>query len=1201
MLRNVLLLVIFTFGISGFLFSQTVLEGKVTDNDTGEPILYGNVAVYKDGRLITGAETDFDGKYSVTSLDPGTYDVEASYLGYNNSRVTSVVVESNRINTVNIQLISDAVVLEEVVVREFKAPLIRQDETTSGAIVTGEKIRTLPTKDVNKIVGVTAGASTIDGGAVSMRGSRTDATEYIIDGMRVSGRMIPTQEIEQMEVITGGIPAMHGDVTGGLVTVSTKGPSNSFSGGLELETSQYLDPYGYNLGNLYLSGPIIKNSKDQSILGFRFGANVRYQKDDDPPATGVYRAPENTISRIEENPITFLGVTPLNSAEFLKDAAIHEDGEVTLMDYSPNEDRLDIDLTGKLDLKIAKGLDLAVSGSYNNRENRFTPGGWGLLNWTNNPTFNSEVLRGTFRIKHRVSANASSEDMAMSLIRNFTWTLQGGLEQTTQSVSDLDHEENFFRYGHVGDYGITWDPVFGIADGDTTGLPSHIGYLETFNSYAPGVYNPVTSNYNTLNFELNEHDSKDDFIALNGGLRSNQYDDVWSISRISNVGQVYNNYNTAYINRYSGSFTTGFDLYPVRGSETKHNVQLGFTYEQRITGNYDLFPSGLWTQARLIVNDHLKSVNTENIIGYSPDSIPIYSPISTPGEGSKFYQSVRSLVGKGETEYVNIDEIHPDSLSIDMFAPFELSDQGLVGLYYGHDYLGNQVSDLTFDDFFTEQNRDMRGVAAYRPIYMGGYLQDKFRFRDIIFRLGVRWDRWDANTKVPKDPYSLYQVQNAKDFYNETGDDRPSGVDDDFLVYIESPENQRVKGFRQGEQWYNAEGESENDGINIFGGGNVYPKYYDNLVNDIKSLDFNTSTSFEDYTPENNIMPRLAFSFPISTDANFFAHYDILVQRPTSNVYMSPLSYYYFEDAGRTGSNNPNLKTQKTIDYEVGFQQKLSNSSAFKLQAYYKEIRDMIALRTLLHVASPVTEYNIYDNLDFGTVKGFTFSYDLRRTNNVELLASYTLQFADGTGSDPNSQAGLTSRGNIRTLSPLSFDERHSFLLVMDYRYGRGKSYNGPVVRGVNILENFGINMQSSIVSGRPFTKRDNATPFGGTGFQGSINGTRKPWRYNIDARANKSFRIGGPKGINMNLYLNVENLLNTRNQINVYPVTGSPDDDGYLSSTQGISSLNNIKDTRTNTEANEILYQEAYQWALLSPNNYSLPRRIRLGLIFDF
>ena len=36
----------------------------------------------------------------------------------------------------------------------------------------------------------------------------------------------------------------------------------------------------------------------------------------------------------------------------------------------------------------------------------------------------------------------------------------------------------------------------------------------------------------------------------------------------------------------------------------------------------------------------------------------------------------------------------------------------------------------------------------------------------------------------------------------------------------------------------------------------------------------------------------------------------------------------------------------------------------------------------------PINEYDTYDNLDFGTVKGFTMQYDLRRTGNIELNCS---------------------------------------------------------------------------------------------------------------------------------------------------------------------------------------------------------------------
>ncbi|MEZ4906612.1 MAG: hypothetical protein R2771_02970 [Saprospiraceae bacterium] len=46
------------------------------------------------------------------------------------------------------------------------------------------------------------------------------------------------------------------------------------------------------------------------------------------------------------------------------------------------------------------------------------------------------------------------------------------------------------------------------------------------------------------------------------------------------------------------------------------------------------------------------------------------------------------------------------------------------------------------------------------------------------------------------------------------------------------------------------------------------------------------------------------------------------------------------------------MKPEKTIDYEVGFQQKLSNNSALKIQTYYREQRDMIRLRPYIYVPS---------------------------------------------------------------------------------------------------------------------------------------------------------------------------------------------------------------------------------------------------------
>jgi hypothetical protein len=248
-----------------------------------------------------------------------------------------------------------------------------------------------------------------------------------------------------------------------------------------------------------------------------------------------------------------------------------------------------------------------------------------------------------------------------------------------------------------------------------------------------------------------------------------------------------------------------------------------------------------------------------------------------------------------------------------------------------------------------------------------------------------------------------------------------------------------------------------------------------------------------------------------------------------------------------------------------------------------------------------INEYVSYSNLDFGTIKGFTFQYDLRPTGHVSANINYTLQFADGTGSDPASQRDINRRnGNIRTLSPLNFDERHRIVGTIDYRYD-AFNYNGPTLFGTEIFKNAGANLQVITVSGRPFTKRQQPQRFGGTQLESQINGARLPWTFNLDLRVDKTFSISkNPNNpLDINVYLRIQNLLDTRNVAGVYSATGSPDDDGYLQSSFGQGTLENIRISRG--EAAVAAYQQSYLMRLLNPNNYFLPRRIFLGAMFNF
>ena len=172
-------------------------------------------------------------------------------------------------------------------------------------------------------------------------------------------------------------------------------------------------------------------------------------------------------------------------------------------------------------------------------------------------------------------------------------------------------------------------------------------------------------------------------------------------------------------------------------------------------------------------------------------------------------------------------------------------------------------------------------------------------------------------------------------------------------------------------------------------------------------------------------MPRIAFSFPISDEALFFAHYDVLTKRPTTANRLDPLDYFYLQTGNISRVNNPNLQPEKTIDYEIGFQQVLNTRSSLKISGFYREQRNQVAL--VNRVGAYPQSYTTYGNIDFGTIKGITFAYDLRRSGNISMRASYTLQFADGTGSDPNAAERLiaTDQPNLRTIYPYNYDQRH--------------------------------------------------------------------------------------------------------------------------------------------------------------------------------
>lgn len=1217
------LLMLFALSICVTLQAQTSLQGKVTDAASGEPILFGTIALYKNDVLVTGTETDLDGNFFFSDVDPGSYDIEASYVGYTPQRQVGVVVSGGKSNLVNMS-ISEGTLMDEVVIVDYKVPLIEIDNTTSGGTVTSEQIQNLPTKSIGRIATTTSGVSSLDDGSgdINIRGSRSESTVYFVDGIRVSSAaMIPESEVEQLQVLTGGLPAEYGDVIGGAISVTSKGPSNRFSGGVELETSELFNDYGYNQFRGNVSGPILKNSEGKSILGFRFSAQYQVTDEDSPSAVGVYRASEDLIRQLEAAPFSEFGATRLPSPEFLTG------DQFDLLSARPNDKDEAIDITGKIDARLSDAIDISISGSYDDNTDMFSPSReFEMFNWVNNPYNNTKGYRGSFRFRHKIGGSGSStgtdEEKAekLSTFRNAAYTIALGYQKRFGDVGDSRHGENLFNYGYYGsqvnDFIATPSPLSDPDnwDGqvvDIGGIPfAHQGYLEVDGEFTPNNdINGVLANYNTRN-----------------GTSFSPLDDVFA-NLYDNVGQVYDFRRKLENDRYTIDVSTSFDILPGGSEKGRHSFKFGVMYEQRINRQYQIDPVALWDRSLALANNHLfQGVNTQDSIGtfdFAGFTFTQYAPNVNADDlaDNRFYRAARELTGVGVSEYFNISDVDPNDLSLDMFTPGELIDFTDLDLFYsGYDYKGNKLSgNVSFDDFFT--GVDSEGIRTFEiapqtPIYGAAYIQDKFTYKDLIFRLGVRVDYYDANTKVLKDPYSLYEIETASEFFARTGDDQPGSVGDDYSVYISAPDSDQVVGFRQGDQWFLPNGNSVSSGGALFGGGVVTPAIKGAAIGaapNIQAPGFDTNASFEDYEAQVNVMPRISFSFPISEDAAFYAYYDVLYQRPTTNTWATALDYYFFEDPsrvylpGRAGlKNNANLKPQKTVDYEIGFKQKLSNSTALSLSAYTRDFSNLIQFRTIRNTF-PVSQYDTFDNLDFGTTTGFNIKYEMRRTNNIQFDVNYTMQFANGSGSDAESSRTLSSQGALRTLSALNFDERHAINATVDYRFGSGKGYDGPRIGDKDILANFGVNLLMRAASGRPYSQSRIVDQRGGSGFVGGINEARLPWNYSVDLQANKTFSLLQKKGgrpLNINIYFRVQNLFDFKNITGVYSFSGDASDDGYLVSSLGqvrLRDVGRVYETLGIADQQTQNFIDLYNYRALQPGFYAFPRRMYLGAMINF
>ncbi len=202
------------------------IRGVVEDAETGEPLPGVNVIV--QGTDL-GAASNEDGEYVIIQVPSGTYDVQASFIGYATQTVTDVRVFVDRSITVDFALQQTAIAGQEIVV-QAEREVIRRDVSYSQKNMASESLDEIPVQfRLNDFLETQVGVDLDNQGGIEIRGSGRNEVNYLMNGVPLRNeRMdqgftkVSKTAIEEVQLLTGSFNAEYGNARAGIVQVVTK-------------------------------------------------------------------------------------------------------------------------------------------------------------------------------------------------------------------------------------------------------------------------------------------------------------------------------------------------------------------------------------------------------------------------------------------------------------------------------------------------------------------------------------------------------------------------------------------------------------------------------------------------------------------------------------------------------------------------------------------------------------------------------------------------------------------------------------------------------------------------------------------------------------------------------------------------------------------------------------------------------------------
>lgn len=1098
--------------ITQFLFAGTAgkITGKVTDASTGEPLIGVNVIVPATGQ---GGATDLDGRYMILNVPPGEYDINCTMIGYTRQVIKGIRVMVDLTTTQNIEM-SVSIIEGDVVTVTADRSMIQADITHAQANISAAELEALPVESFQGAVSLQAGVVVDAGGGIHIRGGRSSEVAYLIDGIPVTnsygqnmGVGIENNAIQELQVISGTFNAEYGQAMSGIINIITKdGKLDKYTGNIGYRFGRYIstDPKIY-LG--LIPGYIqIKDEIDISavdILGLNPDVFTPVGRHDfqwslSGPIPGLSRSTSFfTSGRYEDLAGRLYGVRRFKSDSFFWDktnAMAVEAGEY-FSDFSDygSDGCGDAYEDGNGGCSKTR-LDLGGDPNGDNWDAYLNPSG----SQGNSFADADETGNGLWGGGDRVFS--VDPDVHYDRDGNFWYYDVDGDGQWNADMDDLEDDpvldfEDLDGNGRLsGEWYIDED-----RDGEWTNNRGDNAVVPLYRSTSLNLQGKLTHRFNTsLKLSLN--------VLYGKSTTYNSSSLSWKYSPEGRATSYGDNMNIGLVLQHTLSPSA---FYTIKASVLGN---LGRSYYEDIYG----------------VNWNKTFLN--NMFKISDFDMP--DPVAYHSVGLSAYENDNNVLAASTGQKYNlggISKYHLYRMTRSHLVKFDMTNQinSVHQLQTGMEFKYTSIFRRDFSILYdpaegyaspqiltpdVQQSTPTYSEMVRNPAEYAIYIQDKFELVDMIVNAGLRYEVFDPDGSTLSDPadpnpYSPLKLSNK---FND--------LNGDGLI-------------------------TEDEAVS------------DNA----KSYDDRMEYWFTPASKKIQVSPRLAIAYPITDKGVLHFSYGHFFQIPSyTYLYINP--DFEVPVGGSVASatmGNADLEPQKTVQYEVGFQQQFGEDIGIDMTGFYKDISHLLGSKIITTFTNEV--YGKYINRDYGNVKGVTVSITKRFSNGFSSNIDYTYSVAEGNASDPRSAFwdAQNNRDSEKQLVYLNWDQRHTLNGTILFKL--------PYQVTLSFIGEYG--------SGLPYTP-SNTTLEGGS-FE---NSARKPHTMNVDMRISKTLHLAGRA---INFTANVYNLLDIRNEISVYSDTGRS---GY-----------SLIPTYTSEDV-DWQYNSLTEY-LYRPGYYSSPRQIRIGI----